>query len=285
MSQSSPLPDSEDYPVTLIQPVKGWVSLGLRELWEYRELLYFITWRDIQVRYRQTILGASWAILNPFFTMVVFSIFFGNLAKIQSNGLPYPIFSYTALLPWFFFSNGLSRSANSIVGSANLIKKVYFPRLVIPVSTVIGGIPDFLLSLIVLVGMMLYYSIYPSAISLLWLPLFLLLALVSSLGVGLWLSALNTQYRDVRYIVPFITQIWLYATPVVYPTNLLPDRWRLIYGLNPMVGVVEGFRWALLNSGNRPDATILISAAMAVFLTFSGAFYFRRTERVFADVV
>jgi lipopolysaccharide transport system permease protein len=267
-----------------IRPSTGWVSLKLDELWQYRELLYFLVWRDIKVRYKQTTLGATWAIIQPFFTMVVFSLFFGKLAKIPSDGIPYPIFSFTALVPWTFFSTGLTQASNSLVGSSQLITKVYFPRLIIPIATVLSGIVDFALAFLVLLGMMVYYGIYPT-LSVLWLPLFLLLAFVISLGVGLWLSALNVQYRDVRYVVPFITQLWLFATPAAYPSSMLPQPWRTIFGLNPMVGVVEGFRWALLRSNNAPRPIIIVSSLAAIIILVSGAFYFRRTEKTFADLV
>jgi lipopolysaccharide transport system permease protein len=277
-SQSAPL-------ATLrIAPSKGWVSLKLNELWEYRELLYFLIWRDIKVRYKQTALGATWAIIQPFFTMVVFSLFFGHLAKMPSDGIPYPIFAFAALVPWSFFANGLSQSSNSLVGSANLITKVYFPRLTIPLASVFSGIVDFALAFIVLLVMMLYYGIVPT-LNLLWLPLFLLLALITSLGVGLWLSALNVEYRDVRYVVPFITQFWLFVTPIAYPSSLLQEPWRTIYGLNPMVGVVEGFRWALLRSNTAPGPIIAVSSTAAIIILVTGAFYFRRMEKTFADIV
>jgi lipopolysaccharide transport system permease protein len=267
-----------------IAPSKGWVPLKLNELWEYRELLYFLVWRDIKVRYKQTALGAAWAIIQPFFTMVVFSLFFGHLGKIPSDGIPYPIFAFVALVPWTFFASGLGQSSNSLVGSSNLITKVYFPRLIIPLASVFSGIVDFLLAFIVLLAMMLYYGLLPT-LNILWLPLFLLLSLVTSLGVGLWLSALNVEYRDVRYVVPFITQFWLLATPIAYPSSLLHEPWRTIYGLNPMVGVVEGFRWALLKSNNAPGPMIAVSAAAAVLILVTGAFYFRRMEKTFADIV
>ncbi len=271
-------------PVTIIQPSKGWVSLKLKELWEYRELLYFLTWRDIKVRYKQTALGAAWAIIQPFFTMIVFSLFFGNLAKIPSDGIPYPIFAYAALVPWTFFANGLGQASNSLVGSANLIKKVYFPRLAVPISTVLSGVVDFALAFVVLLGMMLWFGIVPT-LAILWLPIFLLLALVTSLGVGLWLSAMNVQFRDVRYVVPFLTQFWLFATPIAYPSSLLPEAWRTVYALNPMVGVVEGFRWALLGTNTAPGPMIVVSSVAALAILVSGAFYFRRMEKTFADVV
>ena len=267
-----------------IAPSKGWVSLKLRELWEYRELLYFLVWRDIKVRYKQTALGASWAIIQPFFTMVVFSLFFGHLGKIPSDGIPYPLFSFAALVPWTFFANGLGQSSNSLVGNANLITKIYFPRLIVPLASVFSSIVDFLLAFIVLLGMMLYYGIAPT-LNVFWLPLFVFLALVTSLGVGLWFSALNVEYRDVRYVVPFITQFWLFATPIAYPSSLLSQPWRTIYGLNPMVGVVEGFRWALLGTNTAPGPIIAVSSAAALVILVTGAFYFRRMEKTFADIV
>jgi lipopolysaccharide transport system permease protein len=267
-----------------IAPSKGWVPLKLHELWEYRELLYFLIWRDIKVRYKQTALGASWAIIQPVFTMLVFSLFFGHLGKIPSDGIPYPIFSFAALVPWTFFANGLGQSSNSLVGNANLITKIYFPRLIVPLASVFSGIVDFLLAFVVLLGMVLYYGLVPT-LNVFWLPLFVLLALVTSLGVGLWLSALNVEYRDVRYVVPFITQFWLFATPIAYPSSLLSQPWRTIYGLNPMVGVVEGFRWALLGTNTAPGPIIAVSSAAALVILVTGAFYFRRMEKTFADIV
>ena len=269
---------------TRIRPSHGWVSLELRELWAYHELLYFLVWRDIKVRYKQTALGAAWAIIQPFCTMVVFSLFFGRLARVPSDGVPYPIFSYAALVPWTFFATGLSQASNSLVGSSNLVKKVYFPRLTIPISTVLSGVIDFVLAFVVLLGMMIYYGIYPTS-NIVWLPALLLLALVTSLGVGLWLAALNVQFRDVKYIVPFLTQFWMFATPIAYPSTLLSEPWRTLYGINPMVGVVEGFRWALLGTDTRPGPIIAASAAAALLLLVSGAYYFRRMEKSFADLV
>jgi lipopolysaccharide transport system permease protein len=274
----------EDVPSLRIAPSAGWVSLKLQELWEYRELLYFLVWRDIKVRYKQTVLGVAWAIIQPFFTMVVFSVFFGRLAKIPSDGVPYPIFSFAALVPWTFFAHGLNQASNSLVGSANLIRKIYFPRLVIPISSVTSGIVDFTLAFAVLLGMMLYYGMVPT-INLLWIPLLLLLAMATSLGVGLWLSALNVQFRDVRYIVPFLAQLWLFATPIAYPSSLIPEPWRTLYGLNPMAGVVEGFRWALLGTATAPGPIMIVSALISLGLLVGGAFYFRRLERTFADIV
>lgn len=288
-AQSQAVPDLtvqniNQIPVVRIEPSKGWVSLKLRELWEYRELLYFLIWRDIKVRYKQTILGAAWAIIQPFFTMIIFSLFFGKLAKVPSDGIPYPIFSYAALVPWTFFAQGLSQASNSLVGSSNLIKKIYFPRLAIPVATVLAGIVDFVLAFAVLLLLMLYYGIVPT-VNVLWLPFFLLLALITSLGTSLWLSTMNVQFRDVRYTVPFITQVWLFATPIAYPSSLLSEPWRTLYGINPMAGVVEGFRWALLGTDTGPGPIILVSTTAALVLLVSGAFYFRRMEKTFADVV
>ncbi len=273
-----------DAPVIVVKPSKGWISLRLDELWQYRELLYFLTWRDIKVRYKQTVLGAAWAIIQPFFTMVVFSLFFGKLAKVPSDGIPYPIFAYAALVPWTFFANGLSQSSNSLVDNANMLKKVYFPRLVVPLSSVISGVVDFILAFTVLLGMMLFYGIYPT-INVIWLPFLLLLTLATSLGVGLWLSAMNVQFRDVRYTMPFLTQFWLFATPIAYPSSLLSEPWRTLYGINPMVGVVEGFRWALLGTDTAPGPIILVSSLVALALLVSGCFFFRRMEKTFADVV
>lgn len=273
-----------DLPRTRRAPVKGWAGPKLRELWEYRELLYFFVWRDIKVRYKQTVLGAAWAIIQPFFTMVIFSLFFGRLANVPSDGLPYPIFSYAALVPWTFFATALTQASSSLVVSANMVKKIYFPRLTLPLATVLAGIVDFVLAFIVLLGMMFYYGRMPTT-NVVWLPLFLLLALISSLGVSLWLSAMNVQFRDVRFTIPFITQAWLFLTPIAYPSSLLPERWRALYGLNPMAGVVEGFRWALLGTDTPPGPMTIVSAVVSLILLIGGAFYFRRMEQSFADVL
>ena len=274
-----------ELPHRRIQPSKGWVSLHLPELWKYRELLYFLTWRDIKVRYKQTVLGAAWAVLQPFMTMIVFSLFFGGLAKIPSDGVPYPIFSYAALVPWTFFASGLTNSSNSLVGSANLIKKVYFPRLAIPIATVFSGAVDFLIAFVVLIGMMIFFGVVPTA-NVVFLPFFVLLAFVTSLGVGLWLSAMNVQFRDVRYTVPFLTQFWLFITPIAYPSSMIENETlRAIYGINPMAGVVEGFRWALLGTDSAPGPVIIVSSVAALLLLISGLYYFRRMEKTFADVV
>jgi lipopolysaccharide transport system permease protein len=267
-----------------IKPSSGWVPLRLGELWEYRELLYFLVWRDVKVRYKQTALGATWAIIQPFLTMVVFSLFFGKLGKMASDGIPYPIFSFAALVPWTFFANGLTQASTSLVGSSNLIKKVYFPRLAVPIATVLSGIVDFGLSFMVLLAMMLYYRVVPT-VNVLWLPVFLLLTLIASLGVSLWLSALNVEFRDVRYVVPFVVQFWLFATPIAYSSRLLPEPWHTLYGLNPMVGVVEGFRWALLGTNSRPGPMIAVSSLVALLILIGGAYYFRRMEKTFADLV
>jgi homopolymeric O-antigen transport system permease protein len=275
-----PSPEREVY---IIDASTAGTGLGLAELWGARELLYFLTWRDIRVRYKQTALGASWAILQPLLAMVVFTVFFGKLAKVPSDGLPYPIFSFTALLPWTYFAQSLAQSSNSLVGSSHLLKKIYFPRLAIPVSTILAGLVDFAAAFIVLVVMMVYYRVHVSA-TLMFLPLFLALATMTALGVGLWLSALNVKYRDVRHIVPFLTQIWLFATPVAYPSSMLHDPWRSLFGLNPMAGVVEGFRWSLLGTPP-PSAMIWISVAVSVMMFFTGLKYFRKVERSFADVV
>lgn len=271
-------------PILILHPSQGWVSLRLKELWEYRELLYFLTWRDIKVRYKQTVLGAAWAIIQPFFTMVVFSIFFGYLAKVPSDGLPYPIFAYCALLPWQLFAHSLMESSNSLVANERLITKVYFPRLVIPISAVLAGLVDFAIAFVILLVMMFYYGIAPT-IAILTLPLFVLLAVATALAVGLWLSALNVQYRDVRYTIPFLTQFWLFATPIAYPSSLVPEQWRALYGLNPMAGVVEGFRWALLGTSQAPGMLLLVSVVVVVGLLTGGLFYFRHMEKTFADVV
>jgi len=270
--------------VLIIKPSRGWVNLKLKEVWEYRELLYFLVWRDIKVRYKQTVLGASWAIIQPFFAMVVFSIFFGKLAKVPSDGLPYPIFAYTALLPWQLFAHALTESGNSLVASQQLIKKVYFPRLAIPIAAVLAGLVDFAIAFVVLLGMMFYYGIYPTA-AIVTLPLFILFAIATALAAGLWLSALNVEYRDVRYTIPFLTQFWLFATPVVYPSSLVPEPWRALYGLNPMAGVVEGFRWALLGKSGGTGPLMLVSVLAVVVLLIGGLIYFRRMEKTFADLV
>jgi lipopolysaccharide transport system permease protein len=269
---------------TRIQPSGGWISLNLRELWDYRELIFFFVWRDLKVRYKQTILGVSWAVLQPFLTMVIFSLFFGRLAKVPSDGLPYPVFSYAALVPWTFFASSLTTASNSIISNSNMLKKIYFPRMTLPIAAVLSGLVDLFLALGVLLGMMLVYGLAPTA-NVVWVPAFLLLTLVTALGASLWLSALNVQFRDVRHTVPFLIQAWLFGTPVAYPSSLLPEPWKTVYGLNPMAGVVEGSRWALLGTDTAPGLILLVSTLVAIALLVSGAYYFRRMEKSFADVV
>ena len=281
-SSTLSLPPSEAH--LSIEPPHGWAALELRELWLYRELLFFLAWRDIKLRYKQTALGAAWAILQPLLTMVIFSVIFGQLAKLPSDGIPYPIFTYAALLPWQLFSFALTNSSNSLINSQNLISKVYFPRLIIPLASTLAGLMDFAIAFLVLLGLMAYYHITPT-MAILYLPLFLILALLSALAVGVWLSALSVEYRDVRYIVPFLTQFWMYATPIAYASSLIPENWRLLYGLNPMTGVVEGFRWALLGIQTSGGSMILVSAAVVVVMFISGLYYFRRMENNFADVI
>lgn len=278
--------------VLYLKPSSGWATINLLELWRYRELIYFMIWRDLKVRYKQTVLGAAWAIIQPFFTMVVFTIFFGRLAKVPSDNVPYPIFSYTALLPWGMFTKALSDAGRSMISHRSMITKVYFPRLIIPMSSVLSGVVDFAIAFVVLIGMMIYYNYVPggeyhiSITNAVWLlPLFLILALITALGVGLWLSALNVIYRDINYIIPFLTQFWLFITPIAYPSSLIPEKWRLIYALNPMTGVVEGFRWALLGTETAPGPMLAVSTTIALIVLITGLFYFRRMERTFADKV
>jgi lipopolysaccharide transport system permease protein len=267
-----------------IEPSHGLLRLRLREIWDYRELLYFFVWRDIKVRYKQTAIGAAWAVLQPFMTMVVFSLFFGKLAKIPANGLPYPVFYYTALLPWIYFAGALQSATNVIVEQQRVITKIYFPRVVLPISAVLGGLVDFGVSFVVLLGLMAYYGIAPGGATV-YLPVFLLLAILTALGIGLWLSALNAFYRDVRYVVPFLVQFWMFASPVAYPSSLVPEKWRWLYGLNPMAGVIEGFRWALTGQGQPPGEMMLASSGAVLALLFSGLLYYRAMEGSIADVV
>lgn len=271
-------------PSIVLQPSHGWVGLNLQKLWQYRELLYFLSWRDVKVRYKQTALGAAWAVVQPFMTMLVFSLFFGKLGKMPSDGVPYPLFAYTALVPWTLFANALTQSSNSLVQNANLLKKVYFPRLVMPISSVISGAVDFLCASLALAALMLFYGVFPTG-NIIWLPFLLILAFATALGVGFWMSAINVQFRDVRHAMPFLTQFWLFATPIAYPSSLLSEPWRTIYGINPMVGVVEGFRWALIGTATAPGPMLLVSAVAALIVMVSGAYYFRRMERTFADTV
>jgi len=271
-------------PVIYLKPSKGWLSIDLKELWRYRELIFFLTWRDIKVRYKQAVLGIAWAVLQPLLTMLIFTLIFGVLLGTPSQGLPYQLFSLTALLPWQLFATALQRSSVSLVGNSNLITKIYFPRLAIPLSTVFAALVDFVISFFVLLGVMLYYNTWPGW-NMLWLPLMVLLSLLTALSVGLWLSALNVQYRDIQHMVPFLIQVWMYASPIVYPIETIPEGiWRWLYGLNPMVGVIQGFRWALLG-GDPPDITMAISVAMVLVLLISGIYYFRRMEKTFADIV
>ena len=271
-------------PVAVICPTQGWAALRVSELWQYRELLYFMVWRDVKVRYKQTILGAAWAVLQPLLTMIIFTLVFSKLAKVPSEGVPYPIFAYCALVPWTLFAFALSESANSLVGNQHLVTKVYFSRLVIPVTPVLVGLVDFSIAFVLLLAMMAYYGVHPG-VAVVTLPFFLLLAIGTALGAGLWLSALNVEYRDVRHTIPFLTQFWLFASPIAYPASAVPAKWRPLYELNPIAGVVEGFRWALLGTHDAPGVTLLGSSAMVALLVFSGLIYFRRVEKTFADVV
>jgi lipopolysaccharide transport system permease protein len=270
-------------PAIVIRPLRGWVPINLREIWAYRELLYFLTWRDVKIRYKQTVLGFAWAILQPFLLMVVFTLFFGNLLKVPSEDIPYPLFSYSALLPWTLFSQGITRSSASLVGNISMVQKVYFPRLILPISGILAPVIDFAIAFVILIGMMFYFGYTPTVRILMVIPL-LLLAFFTALGVGLWLSAINVRYRDVQYAIPFLIQLWLFASPVVYSSSLIPERFQAIYGLNPMAGVIEGFRWALLGT-EPPSSLIVISFIAVIVLVVTGAYYFRRSEKTFADWV
>lgn len=275
--------DLDSVPTVVIRPSRGWIPINFKDLWIYRELLYFFIWREIKVRYKQTLLGFGWAIIQPLSMMVVFTLFFGNLAKVPSEGIPYPLFNFAALLPWMFFAEGVTRSSMSIVQNVAIVQKVYCPRLMMPISGVISPLVDFAISFIILLGMMLYFS-YPPTVKILWLPVFIILALLTSSGVGLWLSAINVKYRDVRYALPFLIQLWLFASPVVYSSSLLPEKYQVFYGINPMAGVIEGFRWALL--GTEPPSNLIgVSVIIVIVLLISGAFYFRHNEKTFADVI
>jgi len=271
-------------PALRIAPPRGWMNIDFKELWSARELLYFFVWRDIKVRYKQTAIGAAWAVIQPFMTMIVFSLFFGKLAKMDSHGLPYPVFYYSALLPWTYFAGALQHATSVVVDQQHVITKVYFPRLVLPLSAVVSGLFDFAISFLVFVGIMVWYQIKPGP-ALLLFPLFLLLAVLTALGVGLWLSALNAIYRDVRYVVPFLVQFWLFASPVIYPSSLVPDRWRWLYGLNPMAGVIEGFRWSLTGHGQPPTLLLAASLGAVLLLVVGGILFFQRMEGTIADVV
>lgn len=276
---------SHEPPMIYIKPSTGLAALNLRDLWVYRELVFFMVWRDLKVRYKQTLLGAAWAIIQPVMTMLVFNFIFGRVAKVPSDDIPYPIFSYTALLPWGLFVTALNQASRSLTSNQNMITKIYFPRLVLPLSSILAGLVDFAIAFVILVGMMIYYRVTPSWNALWALPLFLLLSLVTALGVALWLSAINVQYRDVNYALPFLTQFWLFITPVAYSSKIISANWQLIYSLNPMAGVVNGFRWALLNAGNGPDAAVWVSAGISLLILVSGLFYFRNMERSFADMI
>jgi lipopolysaccharide transport system permease protein len=278
-------PLGAEAPTVVLKPASGLTPLNLRDLWLYRELIFFMTWRTLKVRYKQTALGASWAILKPLLTMVVFSIFFGGLAKVPSDNVPYPIFTYTALLPWELFATALTVASHSLVQNSNMLTKIYFPRIILPLSSILAGVVDFLVAFVVMLGMMVFYQFAPTQA--IWtLPLFLLLALITALGVGLWLSALNVMYRDVGYVTPFLTQFWMYITPIAYPASLVPEKWRLLYALNPMTGVVEGFRWAMLGSQqSAPGGMLVVSTVISLVILISGLYYFRFMERFFADMV
>jgi len=268
----------------ILEPRRGWQSLDLAAVWRYRELLWFLAWRDITLRYKQTFLGAAWALIQPLFTMIVFSIFFGALAKIPSDGLPYPVFVLCALLPWQLFAYSLSQSSNSVVAEQRLITKVYFPRLIIPLASVLSGLVDFFIAFLLLVVFMAWFGVFPT-LAILTVPFFVLLTLATALAVGLWLSALTVQYRDVRYTLTFLTQFWMFASPVAYPSSMVPEAWRAFYGLNPMAGVIEGFRWALLGVAEAPGPMLWVSVATVAVMLVGGLYYFRRMEKTFADVV
>ncbi len=267
-----------------IKPSTGLTALNLRDLWIYRELIFFMIWRDIKVRYKQTMLGAAWAVIQPVLTMLVFNFIFGTVAKVNTEGIPYPIFSYTALLPWGLFTGALNTASRSLTSNTNMITKIYFPRLVLPLSSVLGGLVDFAIAFVILIVMMIYYKVSPT-VAVWWLPLFLLLTIITALGVALWLSAINVQYRDVNYVLPFLTQFWLFLTPVAYSAKVISAKWQVVYSLNPMAGVVNGFRWALLGTNSGPNLNMAVSVGISVFILISGLFYFRSMERTFADTI
>ena len=269
-----------------IKPSTGFAALNLRDLWMYRELVYFMVWREVKVRYKQTMLGAAWAIIQPVMNMIVFSVLFGGIAKLPTDGnIPYPIFTFTALLPWQLFVGALNQASRSLTANQNMVTKIYFPRLVLPLASILSGLVDFVIAFVIVIGLMVYYRVTPS-INVIWaLPMLLLLAIVTALGVALWLSAINVQYRDVNYALPFLTQFWFFITPVAYSSNLISDKWQLIYSINPMAGVVNGFRWALLGVGNGPDAGLWISVVVSIVFLISGLFYFRNMEKTFADTI
>jgi len=268
-----------------IKPASGLAALNLRDLWAYRELIFFMIWRDLKVRYKQTLLGAAWAVIQPVLTMLVFNFLFNTVAGLSSDGVPYPIFSYTALLPWGLFSAALNSASRSLTSNQSMITKVYFPKLILPLASVLAGLVDFAIAFVLLGGMMVYYKVSPGWHALWALPLFTLLAIITALGVALWLSAINVQYRDVGYALPFISQFWMFLTPIAYSSSVVSEKWQVIYALNPMAGVVNGFRWALLGSGNPPDVLVAISAGIALVVLFTGLIYFRNMERTFADTI
>ena len=276
--------ESQEIPWFEIRPTTGWFSLDFRELWAYRELAYFLAWREIKVRYKQTAIGVAWAVLQPLAMMAVFTVFFGKLGNLPSDGIPYPLFTFAALLPWQLFSRTITECTNSLVADQRLITRVYFPRIIIPLATTISGIVDFAISAGLLVALMFFYGVVPG-IEIVWLPAFILLMLIAALGVGFWLSALNVEYRDVRHALPFVNQFWLFVTPVVYSSSLVPERWQVVYGLNPMVGVVEGFRWALLGVGKGPSPMLIVSAVITVALFVTGIIWFQRREQTFVDTL
>ncbi len=286
MPESNLQPSTYQPTTVYIKPSSGLAALNLRDLWIYRELVFFMIWRDIKVRYKQTALGAAWAVLQPVLTMLVFNFLFGNIAKMPTDGdIPYPIFSYTALLPWGLFATALNSASRSLTSNQNMITKTYFPRLVLPMASVLGGLLDFAIAFVVLIGMMFYFGITPGINAIWALPLFILLSIVTALGIALWLSAINVQYRDVGYALPFLSQFWMFVTPIAYSSSVISEQWQIVYALNPMAGVVNGFRWALLGVGNPPDLLIGISAAISVLILISGLVYFRNMERTFADTI
>lgn len=268
-----------------IKPSSGLAALNLRDLWIYRELVFFMVWRDVKVKYKQTLLGMAWAVIQPVMTMLIFTFLFGKVAKLPTEGIPYPVFSFTALLPWGLFVTALNQGSRSLVAHQNMVTKIYFPRLILPMASVFAGMVDFIIAFVIFVGLMIYYQVTP-AWHLMWtLPLFLLLAIVTALGVALWLSAINVQYRDVNQALPFLTQFWLFATPVAYSAKVISDKWQVVYSLNPMAGVVNGFRWALLGTGNGPDTALWVSVGISILIFVSGLFYFKSMEKTFADTI
>ena len=280
-SQQNP---AVDIPVIRIRPASDRLANGLKELWQYRELLYFLIWRDVKVRYKQTAIGAAWAIIQPLMTMIIFTVVFGRFANMPSDGLPYPIFSFAALLPWTYFSKALNQSVASVVADANLITKVYFPRLLLPLSAVVGGLIDFAIAFVFLLAMMAWYGLAPQW-GILLLPFFVLLTMLTALSVSVWLSVINVRYRDVGQAIPFLVQIWLFASPVAYPVSVVPENWRFLYNLNPLAGILEGFRWALLGNQNPPIVSLLSTSVVVLALLSGGILFFKRMEKTFADVV